>query len=107
MHDGTVADGDTWLRQVVPAILATGAWQDRGVLIITWDEGRTNEGCCGVANGGHVPTLVVAAAGKRGYRSAFPYTHYSVLRTIEAGWGLDRLGHAADTGTNGMLDFVK
>src|SRR6202162_6096804 len=42
-HDGhdcssSVADG--WLSQTVPAILASNAWQDNGLLIITWDEGE-------------------------------------------------------------------
>src|SRR5207248_5793255 len=60
MHDGSVADGDAWLAHVVPEILASAAWKDHGVLIITWDEGTTTEGCCGSNGGGHVPTLVVA-----------------------------------------------
>ena len=38
-HDCTNAIADTWLAQTVPTILASNAWKDNGVLIITWDEG--------------------------------------------------------------------
>jgi acid phosphatase len=105
MHDGSVAEGDAWLLTIVPSILDSPAWQNNGLLVITWDEGTTNAGCCGSAAGGHVPTLVLAAAGKRGYHSAVPYSHYSLLRSIEDAWQLGHLGHAGDPQTSPMADF--
>ena len=33
---------------------------------------------------------------KRGFQDDTPYTHYSLLKTISAAWGLPYLGHAAD-----------
>ncbi len=105
MHDGSIAEGDSWLQSTVPDILASSAWKDGGVLIVTWDEGRTNVGCCGNAAGGHIPTIVAASSGKRGFASPVPITHYSVLRTIEEAWGLGLLGHAADQSTNTMFDY--
>jgi hypothetical protein len=33
---------------------------------------------------------------KNGFEDATPYTHYSLLKTIAASWGLPLLGHAAD-----------
>lgn len=107
MHNGTVADGDGWLATTVPPLLASPAWRDNGVLFIVWDEGTSDAGCCGNAAGGHTPAIVVAADGKRGYQSPFPYSHYSLLRTIEDAWQLGYLDHAADPGTQAMSDFFK
>lgn len=40
MHDCSVATGDAFLRDFVPTILNSPAWQQGGVLFITWDEGE-------------------------------------------------------------------
>lgn len=105
MHNGTIEDGDAWLASFVPAILKSADWKHGGVLFIVWDEGTTNAGCCGNARGGRVPALVIAATGKRHYQSNIPYTHYSVLRTIEDSWHLPHLGHAGDPSTSNFSDF--
>lgn len=107
MHDGSIEDGDSWLSSFVPQILDSPAWKDNGVLFILWDEGTTNAGCCGDAAGGHTIALVIAAKGKQGYQSQTPYTHYSVLRTIEEGWQLGLMGGAGDPGTQAMSDFFQ
>ena len=40
--------------------------------------------------------MVAAGSGvKKGYRSPLPYDHYSLLRTIEDGWGLPELSNSA------------
>jgi phosphatidylinositol-3-phosphatase len=95
--------GDTWLSQVVPAILNSAAYQDNGILFLTWDEGETEKGCCGGADGGQIMTLVISPRARPGYRSSQPMTHYSVLRTIEEAWGLPLLGQAATAPS--MADF--
>lgn len=106
MHDGTVRDGDNWLAGVMPMIIASPAWKDNGVLFLLWDEGNTDEGCCG-ATGGHTIAIVAAARGKNGFASDVPYTHYSVLRTIEDSWKLERLGESGRTDTLPMADMFK
>jgi len=95
MHDCSTEVGDTWLKGVVPTILAAPAWRDGGALFVTWDEGDTNAGCCGNAAGGRVVTLVIAPGVTPGFRSARPQTHYGLLRTIEEAWDLPPLGEAA------------
>ncbi|HEX5416697.1 MAG TPA: alkaline phosphatase family protein [Chloroflexota bacterium] len=105
MHNGSVKAGDDWLAAQVPAILRSAAWRDNGVLFITWDEGTTNAGCCGVSGGGRVPLLVITPnQGPR--RSSTPYTHYSLLRTLEESWGLALLGHSGDADTRPVLDLL-
>ena len=39
-HDCSSSVADAWLSQTVPAILNSNAWQDGGMLVITWDEGE-------------------------------------------------------------------
>ena len=105
MHSGSTRAGDDWLASFVPKILQSSAWKSNGVLFIVWDEGRSNQGCCADVVGGHVPALVIAAKGVRGYRSDVPYSHYSLLRTIEDAWHLGYLGYAGDPRTTPMNDF--
>lgn len=83
MHDCSVATGDAWLRRHVPAILQSPAFQQRSLLVLTWDEGsRTSH---------HIVTIFAGPAARAGYVSHQHYDHYSLLRTIEAGFGLQPL----------------
>jgi phosphatidylinositol-3-phosphatase len=104
MHDGSIAEGDQWLATFVPPILASDAWRQSGVLVITWDEGRSDDGCCGDAAGGHTPLLLLTPDGKPGYHSPHPVTPYGVLRTIEDLWGLPYLGKTGEVGVDSLLD---
>jgi hypothetical protein len=77
MHSCPVSTGDSWLRGLVPAIIASPEYRSRSlVLFITFDEndsGPTN----------HVPTLVIAPSVPRGLRVGAFFNHYSLLRTTE------------------------
>jgi hypothetical protein len=98
MHDGTVAQGDAWLSVAIPALLSSPAFTtQRSLLLITWDENDDSAG-------NEVATLVIAEGVPAGFRSAVPYTHYSLLRTIETAWGLAPLT-ANDAGATVMSDF--
>jgi phospholipase C len=94
-HDCSIAASDIWLQTLVPQILASDAWKQNGVLFITYDEGSTNDGF-GNTQGGHIATLVISPLSKPGYQSATQYSHYSLLYTIEAAWGLLPLKNDAD-----------
>lgn len=85
-HDCSNKVADAWLSQTVPTILASSAWQDGGVLLVTWDEGEDS------ANS--VLTLVIRPDPVL-RSSARPYDHYSLLATIEDELRLPRLGLAA------------
>jgi phosphatidylinositol-3-phosphatase len=106
MHDCPLSAGDAWLKTWVPAILNTPAWKDNGALFITFDEGTGDAGCCRSAAGGRIATLVISPLLVRpGFRSEVPYTHYSLLHTIEAAWGLPPLGQARCDCATTMADF--
>lgn len=115
---GLIARGDKVTAGLVEKIQATKAWRSRQnvAIVITFDEGSgpSREGCCGITpnalsnfGGGHIPTVVITNHGPRGVADATPYSHYSLLRTLEDAFGIEEhLGHAADT-DKGVTPMVK
>jgi len=102
MHDGTVADGDSWLAANLPTILNSLEYVAGHVAVfITWDEGEpevnVGENCVAEPTGPGclVPTIVVSPSTPVGTTSATFYDHYSLLRTTEELLGLPLLGQAA------------
>lgn len=101
-HDCGVAAGDRFLARTVPALLAELG--PHGFLVLTWDEGTTDEGCCGgMAAGGRIPTVLAGPDVRPGSREVEPVDTYGVLATIERALGLPLLGAAADP-RSGSLD---
>jgi hypothetical protein len=102
MHDGSVAQGDAWLRANLPAVLASHWFADNGTVIITMDENdaASTGGCCANAAGGRVPMVVVSERARGHGPIATPGDHYSTLRAIEAAFGLRLLGDAASAPGN-------
>jgi len=100
-HDCGVGVGDAFLARTVPALLRELG--PAGFLVITWDEGTSDAGCCGgAAAGGHIATIVAGPGARRGVGDPQPVDHFGVLATIEDALGLPRLGAAADP-RNGSL----
>jgi len=114
---GGLVSADAFLRQWVPQILASPAYQSDGLLLIVFDEaefGASNTdttACCnelpgpnsplpGITGpgGGRVGAVVLSPFVPPGTVAATPYNHYSLLRTIEDIFGLDHLGFAAQPG---------
>ncbi len=85
-HDCSTAVADRYLSMLVPLIMATSAWQQSGVLFITWDEGYDTSN--------HVLTIVIRPGGVPQQSSVY-HDHYSLLATIEDLLGVERLGEAA------------
>lgn len=105
MHDCSVNEGDAWLETWVSQILVSPTWQKNGVLFITFDEGKTDAGCCKYAAGGQIVTLVISPLVRPGFKSDISYDHYSLLRTIEDTWGLPQLGRANCDCSPAMTEF--
>jgi phosphatidylinositol-3-phosphatase len=99
-HDCPIATGDRFLARLVPLLLRQLG--PHGFLVLTWDEGDTDRGCCGVAHGGRIATLVAGPDVRRGARDRRPVDHYGVLRTTEDALRVPRLGGAAQA-RNGTL----
>jgi phosphatidylinositol-3-phosphatase len=95
----TLAAGDAFLAKTVPAILSSPAFSDRSVLFITWDNSTGNGACCGDwIGGGRLPLIAVTKHAKR-VRGTTPTNHYSLLATVEEGFGLPRLANAKGAAT--------
>ncbi|MGZ4530697.1 MAG: alkaline phosphatase family protein [Mycobacterium sp.] len=87
MHDGSVAQADTWLYNNL-SHYANWAAGNNSLLIITFDEddgGSKNQ----------IPTVIYGAHVKPGAYSE-PISHYNVLSTIEEMYGLPKTGLAAN-----------
>ena len=84
MHDCSIATGDSWLSANVPRILNSEAFtKEPSALFIVWDEGTEADN--------HVVAIITGSSVKSGYVSNSSYTHYSLLHTVEAAWGLKPL----------------
>jgi hypothetical protein len=111
-HDSPCADGrpgglaaaDEWLRQYVPEILSSAAFQQDGLLVITFDEAEGKESAetslPGGAGGGRIGALLLSPLVKAGTASDRPYNHYSLLASIEDIFNLPYLGYAAAADLN-------
>lgn len=99
MHDGTVADGDSWLATFVPKVLASAEYAaGRAALFVTWDEDN-------LLSGNHVPTLVIAPSVPPGTTVAARLDHYAMLRATQEMLGLTPLLGAAATAADMRTPF--
>jgi phosphatidylinositol-3-phosphatase len=94
-HDCGVSGGDRFLARTVPALARELG--PHGFLVLTWDEGSTDRGCCaGAARGGQIATVLVGPDVRHGAREDSAVDHYGVLGTIEQALHLPPLAGAAD-----------
>jgi hypothetical protein len=98
-HDGTVApctpgaagglaDADAWLKTQLDPLLASKAYKDDGMVIVTFDAGPDPAKPVGA--------LVLSAAVKAGGTDDGAYDHTGLLRTLDDAFSLDALGAAKD-----------
>lgn len=87
MHDGTIAQGDDWLRSHIDAY-AHWAVANNSLLVITFDEDDSS-----AAN--RVPTILLGAHIATGVNST-PSTHYDLLHTLLQASGLPAPNNAAN-----------
>jgi hypothetical protein len=102
---GLIRRGDNEIKTLTGEIMASAAWSSHAnaAIVITFDE---NDG--GGAGGGHIPTIVITNHGPRRVTDPTPYTHYSLLRTIEDAFGIHiYLAHAGDASVVPMLQLFE
>ena len=88
MHDCDVATGDAWAREHL-APYADWAGTNNSLLVVTFDESEGRD------PDNHIATFLVGPMVEAGATDQ-RIDHYSLLRTIEAMYGLDPLGEAAN-----------
>lgn len=79
MHDGTVAEGDAWLKEHLSK-LVDWCTTHNSIFVVYFDE---DEG----TNGNRIPVVAVGENVKEGYRQTTKYDHYDWTRTICAIYG--------------------
>jgi len=90
MHDCSVANGDKWLANHLPAIINYDAAHN-GLLILTFDESESSK----LDPANHIATTLVGPMLIAG-QYAQTISHFNVLRTIEEMYGLNYLGSSAN-----------
>jgi acid phosphatase len=99
MHDGTIAQGDEWLKANLPTILGSSEYQSGTVAVfVSWDEGEggsANECATNTTDiGCHVATLVISPSTVPGTQPSTLFNHYSLLGSTEQLLGVPLLGEA-------------
>jgi phosphatidylinositol-3-phosphatase len=90
-NDFLIQEGDAALAKLVAGIKASPVWKaGRNAIVVVWDENNYEN----AAN--RVIFFTETNYTANGNVSATPYDHYSLLRTLEAGFGLPCLNHACD-----------
>jgi phosphatidylinositol-3-phosphatase len=101
-----VAQFDAFLAREVPLIENSPAFGSDGVLIITFDEGTSNRGPASskqFSGGGNIAFAVVSPLARPGlYGNVF--NHYSLLRTLEDGFGI--IDHPANAATADAINTI-
>ena len=102
LNPALIQAGDQAVERLVTAIHKSAAWHDgRAAIVMVWDENdyfhapETNK----------VVLTVDKNYGTHGKTSAVKYTHFSLLKSIQAGFVLRCLNHACDADTAVMSDL--
>jgi len=89
----SIAQGDNFLSQVIPQIMASPAYKDNGAIIIWWDE---TEG--GDDTNHTIPEIVISPLAKgNAYASSVVMSHSSDVKTMEEIFGLSFLNNPIPT----------
>jgi phospholipase C len=93
--------GDVAVKRLITAIHASPVWKTgHTAIVMVWDE---NDYFPGIKN--NVVATVDTNYGVRGKTSNTRYTHFSLLKSVESGFGLPCLNHACDADTAVMADL--
>ncbi|HKG97022.1 MAG TPA: IPT/TIG domain-containing protein, partial [Pyrinomonadaceae bacterium] len=92
---------DQWLKDNIDPLIASAAFRQNGLLVITFDESVDTD----IANGGgHVITVVISPKAKQAFQSNTLYQHQSLLRLAGEALGVGTHPGAAATAPN-MAEF--
>jgi hypothetical protein len=102
LNDALIYQGDVTVQRIVTAIKHSQAWQEgKNAIVVVWDE--NDYSVSPITN--QVVLIVDTNYGRHGVQSPVFYDHFSLLRTIEAGFNLPCLNHACDKASKVMSDL--
>lgn len=94
--------GDVTVQRLVAAIHSSKTWRDdASAIVVVWDENDYSL----APNINQVIVIVDTNYGPHGYASARRYTHFSLLKSMEAAFELPCLNHACDSNVAVMSDL--
>jgi hypothetical protein len=100
LNPALIYQGDITLRTLVRAIHGSEVWrQGRNAIVVVWDENDYS------AVDNRVLVIVDTNYAEGGAHSTRRYTHFSLLKSLEAGLGLPCLNHACDSSVPVMDDL--
>jgi phosphatidylinositol-3-phosphatase len=94
--------GDVTLQRLVTAIKGSPAWSNgSNAIVVVWDENDYSV----APNINQVLLIVDTNYGVHGRQSGRRYNHFSLLKSLESGFGLPCLNHACDDSVNSISDL--
>jgi phosphatidylinositol-3-phosphatase len=108
-HDCSTLHADVATAALVQEVTASAWYAQAGRIVVLWDEGSSDAGCCQGAHGGHVAVIVVSGEGSAGAGTTLdtPLDHAGVLRGIEELYGLAPLADAACPCSGDLLPLLQ
>lgn len=114
LNPGLIQQGDVTIERLVGAITGSPVWHEgRNAIVIVWDENDYSgiatkpNGLFPPQNQNKVVLTVQTNHHTKGIQSNTYYNSFSLLRSIEAGFGLPCLNHACDAGVKVMSDLFQ
>jgi len=113
LNPGLIQQGDTTIERLVGAIHASPVWHEgRNAIVIVWDE-NDYSGVLNAPNGLFPPqnrnnvvlTVETNAPNFRASSTDTYYSSFSLLKSLEAAFGLPCLNHACDPDVSAMTDL--
>jgi hypothetical protein len=102
LNPALILRGDTTVQKLVTAIKSSPAWREgSNAIIVMWDENDYSL----APNTNQVMLIVDTNRGVHGVQSTKRYTHFSLLKSFEAGFELPCLNHACDKDVGVMSDL--
>jgi hypothetical protein len=100
LNPDLIKQGDAALKDLVTAIKSSRVWNEgQNAIVVVWDENDYS------SKSNQVVTIVDTNYGPKGVTSQVKYNHFALLKTLEAGFRLNYLNHAADDDVPLMSDL--
>lgn len=115
LNPGLIQQGDTTIERLVKAIHASRVWRtSRSAIVIVWDE-NDYSGSTTLLTGAYPPqnqnrvvlTVDTNYSDGPGIQSQTYYNSFSLLKSLESGFGLPCLNHACDSDVHVMSDLFR
>ena len=113
LNRGLIQQGDTTIERIIRAIHASSVWHEgRNAIVVVWDE-NDYSGALNNPNGLFPPqnqnqvvlTVETNDPEQKAVQSDNYYNSYSLLKSLEAAFGLPCLNHSCDTNVSIMTDL--